>query len=187
MKTLYKNILLFFILMIAVSCSQELSYTEALEKNRERFDDPQMVEDARFLVDAKSANMLEIRLTQMAADSGYASAVVDLARQNLNDHQELSEDLEDLARKKRVKLPTMMSNEHQSLVHKVASSDREDFDENFMDALQKVNKSLYEDFMDKATEANDADIRAFAARKLDVVRAHSDRIDNVQSKLLSTY
>lgn len=187
MKTLYKNCPWLLILFFAVSCSQELTYNEAISKNKARLDDPREIADADFLVEVKSVNILETSLTQLASDTAYASAVVELARQALADHLVMSEDLQKLANKEKIKLPDLMSNEHQSIYNRVLANDREDFDQGFIEALKRVNEDINKDFMNMATEAYDPDIRAFAARKLDMVRVHSEKINEVESKLLSTY
>jgi putative membrane protein len=191
MKTLYNiliiNCLLLLMFIMMASCSNTLTYQEALSKNERRIDDPEKLHDARFLVDAKSFNMLEMKLTENAVTSAYASAVVDLARQSLEDYKDMEDDLETIARKEKIALPTMMDDKHQAFQYEVVNSDREDFDKKFIEMMRKMNEENKEQYLNMATEAKDADIRAFAARKLDLLRAHATRMDEVEKKLMNTY
>jgi putative membrane protein len=190
MNTYYKFLLrCSFVLtaVLAFSCSQTLTYQEAVNKNERKITDVAKLQDARFLVDAKSFNILERKLAETAITSGYASAVVDLARKHLDDHKDMQEDLTTLARKEKITLPTMMNDKHQMYMLDVTQSSREDFDNKYIETLQRINEENKEQYMRMATDAKDADIRAFAARKLDMLRDHTTRMEEVRSKLMNTY
>lgn len=186
MKALYIKIPVWLVAVIALSCSGGLSYKEAMDKNRSKLNQQDLA-DANFLVEMKSANLLQLQLTQLAIDTGYASSVVDMARQSVEDHLEVSEELRQVASKRKIKLPSQMSEMHQGMYNQVAASDRDEFDENFIRTLKRINDDVHNEFMDMATEANNPDVRTFAARNLDVTRVHSERIKQVESKMLSTY
>lgn len=175
------------VFLLLSSCSQELTYREALDKNQKNFDDPGLQEDAEFLVDAKSFNLLEKELINRAVESGYASTLVDMGRAHAEGHESMTEELEKLARNKKIKLPSQMKEEHQSMLAEVSNSDRENFDRDLIRTLKRVNEENKNKYMDMATEAHDPDIRAFSARNLDMLRAHSQSIEDVEDDLLSTY
>lgn len=185
MKKLYKTLLMCLILTCTGSCSGDLTYDEALEKNMKKFDNAGMVKDANFIVEMESAIMLEIRLATLAVDTGYASVVKELANQSLPDYKHMADELKTVARDANIALPDKMSSLHQSIFSKVVSSRRKNFDENFIEALKRINDDIYEKFVAMATHAHNDDIRAFAARKLDLIRAHRDRIKSTASELLT--
>ncbi|MBT1703392.1 DUF4142 domain-containing protein [Chryseosolibacter indicus] len=175
------------ILTLAMSCSQNLSYQQALNKNKKQFDDPKALADAQFLVDAKSFNLFESRLSEKAVQSGYSAAVVNMAKKSVEDHKELGEELNKLARKKKIKLPSEMSDSHVKSLGQLTATDREDFDKNYVRMLEQVNEENTYQFENMATAASDADIRAFSARKLGTLRTHAQAIDSVENKLLQTF
>jgi len=191
MKTLYatiKQIFLAVLLMLAMtSCLSDLSYQEAITKNQRKIDDPEKLDDAKFLVEAKSFNLAEKRLTELASTNGYASTVVETAKKHLEDHKDMEDDLSQLARRERIKLPSDMNDEHQAYVGDLAKADRDDFDKEFLQTMKKLNEENTQRFMSMATDAQDADIRAFSARKLDMLRAHADQIERIEKELLNTY
>jgi putative membrane protein len=190
MNTFYKlfnRCLLVLIAVFLISCSQTLTYQEAMNKNERKITDVTKLQDARFLVDAKSFNILEMKLAETAITSGYASAVVDLARRHLQDHKDMEDDLNTLARREKIVLPTLMNDKHQMYLLEVSNSNREDFDTRYIETLQRINEENKEQYMSMATDAKDADVRAFAARKLDMLRNHATRMEEVRSRLMNTY
>jgi putative membrane protein len=182
-----KGLLLLLISTVMVSCSQDLSYQEAINKNQRKIEDPAKLDDATFLVETKSNSLLQVRLAELAKTSGYASAIVDLAKKNLADLEEMSEDLDDLARREKVAIPDMMDDHDQANYYEVSKADRQDFDKNFIMIMKQVNEDNIQRFLSMATNAKDADVRAFAARQLDLFRTHAQRMEQVEKDLLNTY
>lgn len=186
MKLLKKDIIFIVVILFIVSCSGDHNYEEAMAKNRERISEPEKFEDAAFLVEAKSVNMLQIELLELASTSGYASAVVTLGKRNLEIQNTLREDLRQIAKGKNIVLPASMSEQHQTLLKHVAESGRDEFDQRFITILKRVNEEITTQYTAMATNAYDPDIRAFAARKLDVLRTNAKDIATVEKELLKT-
>lgn len=188
MKALYQySFIILCTSVMVMACSRELSYKEALRKNEKDIQDPKRLNDATFLVEAKSFNILESRLTQLASLSGYSSSVVTVAKDNFAEHTAMSKELNDLARKEDIRLPDEMKEEHSAMYDQVATSARGDFDKNFIRTMKAANQENMNKFLGMATGAHDPDIRAFSARKLDMLRTHAGQIENVEKELLQTY
>lgn len=191
MKNTYKKITVSLLCLISVwlmsSCSSSLSYNEALQRNISRIEDPQKQDDARFLVEAASYNLLATRLAEEAVKSGYSASVVQMARQNLKEHEEMEKELKKLARSEDVTLPAEMNSEHQQLLAELQSSDRREFDRTYIRILGDVARDDRREFEQMATEAKSEDVRAFAARKLDHFESHLNALQTVDAELLRTY
>jgi hypothetical protein len=186
MKTFFLNsIYVFGFAILLGSCSREVSYTDAIDKNK-KIDDPKMVEDANFLVEAKSINMLEEQLASLAADTAYSAALVELSKNNIKDYDKLDNEIDKLASKKKIKLPTEISGDHMKLYSEISGARHEEFDKDLLKTLRKVNDDNTDKFESMATEAHDDDIRAFSARYLDMLRSQSDRLKAVEDQLLET-
>jgi putative membrane protein len=182
------NLLCLIVLsMLMGACASSLSYDEAMRKNANKIKDTEKLDDARFLVDAKSYNLLALELTQAAMNQGYAASVVTLAKQNHDDHIEMGKEIKKLARQKKVVLPETMKPEHQKLSAELTASDRTEFDKNFIRIFKAVSEEDNGHFMDMATDGADGDIRAFAARKLDLFKSHQTSFETVDAELLKTY
>ena len=169
------------------ACSGDATYKEALEENREEIEDPKTREDANFLVEAKSLAILNTKIYTLAADSGYSSALVEFAGKHKETHEEMEKDLNDLAKDKGIKLPSEMSEEHNAMYYQLSTATREEFDRGFVRITKRINDDSRSLFNRNATGANDPDIRAFAARKLDQLQANSAAVNEIEKQLLQTY
>lgn len=191
MKTCSKTLFHFSLVLVSAmflgACSGDASYKEALEENREEIEDPKTLEDANFLVEAKSLAILNTKVYTLAADSGYSSALVEFAASRTEAHEELEKDLNDLAKDKDIKLPSEMSEEHNAMYYQLSTADREEFDRSFVRITKRVNDDSRNLFNRNATGANDPDIRAFAARKLDQLEANATAVNDIEKRLLQTY
>jgi predicted outer membrane protein len=173
--------------IMATGCSSTLSYNEALQKNVRDIEDPEKLDDARFLVDAMSYNILATRMAEAAVESGYSASLVNLAKENLEEHEEMGKELKKLARKEDVILPAEMNETHQRMLSELTSSDRREFDRTYVRLLRDVSQEDSQKFSRIATEAESEDIRAFAARKLDLFKSHDNDLQTVDAELLRTY
>jgi predicted outer membrane protein len=191
MKNAYKRILsaLYALMSViaVVSCSSSLSYNEALQKNTSRIEDSEKLDDARFLVDAASYNLLAMRMAQEAIASGYSASVVSLAKENLEEHELLGKELKKLARQEDVLLPAEMKDEHQKLLAELKSADRREFDRKYITIMRDASQEDRGRFSQMATSAESEEIRAFAARKLDLFESHQTELETVDAELLRTY
>ena len=169
------------------SCSSTLSYNEAMQKNVSKIDDTEKLEDARFLLEAASYNTLATEMAEAAIKSGYSASVVRMARENLEEHQEMEKELGKLARKEDIVLPAGMNTEHERMLAELKSTDRREFDRTYLRLLREVSEQDSQKFSNMATEAQSEDIRAFAARKLDLFESHRQDIQTVDAELLDTY
>lgn len=172
--------------LFMAGCSGDVSYEEALDENQQDIEDPKTVEDARFLVEAKSLNLLGIKLAELAADSGYSSALVEFAGAHLEQDENMAEDLKDLARKKNLTLPTEMSAAHESLYYELSSASRKDFDGTYVRIARNINSESKSLYSRHATDANDPDIRAFAARKVGELEANLQEIKKIEEQLIES-
>lgn len=170
-----------------VSCSSSLTYNEALQRNVRKIEDTDKLDDARFLVEAASFNILAREMSELALESGYSATLVSFARENLEEHEELNRELRRLARREKIVLPGEMNEQHQKLFAELKSVDRRQFDRTYVRLLREAAGEDREEFSRMATEAESEDVRAFAARKLDLFDTHDSELETVDAGLLQTY
>jgi putative membrane protein len=191
MENLYDKITAAIYCLVAVvmlqGCSSSLSYNEALQRNVKNIEDSKKLADARFLVEAMSFNTLATHLAEAAMKSGYSASVVSMAEQNYEEHEEMGKELRKLARKEGIVLPSEMNDEHARYLAELTSSDRREFDRNYIRILKTINEEDGRKFSEMATAAESEEIRAFAARKLDLFETHENTLETVDADLLRTY
>lgn len=169
------------------SCSSSLSYNEAIQKNTRKVEDPERLDDAKFLVDAASYNLLALRMAEAGINSGYSASLVSVAKENLEEHEDMGRELKKLARKEKMFLPTEMNSDHERLLAELTSSDRREFDRTYVRILAEVSDHDKQKFSQMATDAESEEIRVFAARKLDLFESHKNQLQTVDAELLRTY
>jgi putative membrane protein len=168
------------------SCSNTKTYEEAMEENRERIEEPARLGDAQFLVEIKSLNMFQLELLKIAHESGYSSEMVNLGKDNISPFQTLDTDLTDVAKKEKFRLPTELSESHAARLAAVKEASRQEIDQKIIAEMGKINSEVLQKFTAQATEGSDPDVRAFAARKIGALRAHSEAVRRVEEGLLTT-
>jgi putative membrane protein len=178
-----------YILMIFAlsSCASNMSYQQALDKNRRSLESMEKLEDAQFMVEAQSFNLLEQRINQLAIEKGYSADLVKFARKNAESYEDLGDELSKVSRKEKIKIPSEMKTEHEQKLQELSATARSDFDARYVDVLREINEENTELFEEQASEANDAEIRAFAAAKLGVLRATAEEISQVDDQLMQTH
>lgn len=176
-------------LMVGVlsSCYSSLSYNDAIQKNISRADSPDMHDDARFVADAASYNLLATQAAEKAIESGYSATVVNLAKETLKQQELVRKDLKRIARREDMVLPAEMSEEHERLLSELKAAGRDQFDRTFVRVLMEVNNKDRRRFEEMATDAKSDDIRAFAARQIGHFDTHRSQLQTVDAELLRTY
>lgn len=191
MKNEYNRIVAAFcsvaLLSLMASCYSSLSYNDAVQKNIRRADNPDMHDDARFIADAASYNLLATALAEEATQKGYSASLVSLAKQNLELHEEMTKKLKRLARKEKMVLPAEMKDDHQRLLAELKDADRRDFDRTYVRIMQDISSDDRDMFSRMATEAKSEEIRGFAATQLGLFDTHKTQLETVDAELLKTY
>src|SRR5690606_6155759 len=88
------------------SCSNSKTYDDAMQENRDRIEEPGRLGDALFLVEIRSLIMFQLELLKVAAESGYSAELVNLGKDNIEPFQTLDNDVVDVAKKEKFRLPT---------------------------------------------------------------------------------
>jgi putative membrane protein len=190
MKNTYRRTSVLYCIVaaaIVTCCSSSLSYNEALQRNAKNIDDPEKQDDARFLVEAASYNMFATELAKAAINSAYSASIVRLAKENLEEHDTMGKELKKLARKEDVVLPAKMNEEHQRLLAQLTGSDRREFDRTYIRVMREASDDDSSRFSEMATKAESEDVRAFAARKLDLFESQKTQLETADAELLKTY
>lgn len=173
--------------MLLASCASSLSYNDALQRNVNRIENTEKLEDARFLVNAASYNILAIQMAEEAVKSAYSASVVNLAKENLEEHEDMGRELRKLARKEDIVLPGKVNNDDEQRLEELKGTERRQFDRTYIRLLTAIAREESEKFEDMATKAQSEEVRAFAARKLDHFKSDERDLERVDAELLQTY
>lgn len=177
-----KKISLLFIMLISIwafqSCDNAGNKTdhpdteEHAEDVNEEAKKGGAEDDAEFMVKAASGGMAEVQMGQLAMQKGTSQAVKDFAKMMVDDHTKANNELTALAAAKNITLPSAPGEDHMKKYDELNKLSGKDFDEKYMDIMLKEHKNDVDLFEDAAEDAHDADIKAFAAKTLPVLKMH---------------
>ena len=128
--------------------------------------------DTQFMAQAAQTNMAEIALSQLALRRATSNEVKQYAQRMIRDHSQANARLAQLARQKRVTLPTQLDAKHQAIMAQLQQLSGERFDQEYMMAMENDHAQATALFQNGARQAQDRDVKAFASTTLPKVQGH---------------
>jgi len=139
-------------------------------------------DDADFLVSAAEINLEDIQLGKLAQTRGTSAQVKELGKMLETEHTKALADLQALAAKKQITIPTTLTDDGMSANKKLMDTKASDFDKEYADRMVSGHKDAISKFEKASTDANDADIRNWASSMLPALREHLDQTITVQKQ-----
>ena len=133
--------------------------------------------DKAFLKKAARGGMKEVEMGQMGVKQAKSPEVRRIGERMVTDHSAANHELMGLAKQKGVGLPTASPH--------VAPMKGENFDHQYLMALQKDHQEDIADFEKEAGDsgaAEDADVKAWAAKTLPVLKEHLQMVNDALAK-----
>jgi putative membrane protein len=129
--------------------------------------------DSVFLVQAAQNGQAELQVSRLALEKTQNSEVKTFAQRMLDEHTAWAAELAALASAKGVRLPEEASAAQKGDISQLATSDSFHFDQRYAEAMGvHAHEETIALFRRAANDADDADIRAFAARMLPTLQLH---------------
>jgi putative membrane protein len=138
--------------------------------------------DREFLTKAAGGGLYEVAAGRLAQTRGQNALVKEFGAMLVNDHGAANEELKALAARKGVMLPAAMPADKQRRIDKLGQTRR--FDQEFVEevGLDDHRKDI-EGFEKASRDADDAEVRAFAAKTLPTLQGHREHADAIKKKL----
>ena len=135
--------------------------------------------DAQFAVEAASGGMTEVILGKLAMQKASNQAVKDFGTMMVTDHSKANNALTSLAKSKNITLPTVPDEKDRKVINMLSKKTGKDFDKAYTDDMVDDHKNDIKEFDKEAKNGADADVKAFAAKTLPVLKTHLDAINKV--------
>jgi putative membrane protein len=143
---------------------------------------PTSTEANDFMLTAASGGMLEVTLGQMAQEKASNADVKAFGQKMVTDHTKANAELKALAASKNVTLPVKPLDEHQKHIDAMKGMSGTDFDKHYMSMMVEDHQKDVAEF-EKATNFQDADVKAFASKTLPVLKAHHELAQTTNRKV----
>ena len=166
----------FFILMQSCSSFQKRTYENSYQRVLKQYTEQQEQKDALFLLNAYDAELTLYRAAQIASEQAYANNVVKFAEKAINDHENIMEEIEDVAKDMKVKLHKEPSPRYDAHLTLLGTTETNRFDQQYLGFTTEVHQDILPKYKDAAVYADYDDIRTLAARFIKTLRNNRDRI-----------
>lgn len=136
-----------------------------------------------FAVKAANGGMLEMELARMAREKAQSNDVKAFAAMMLADHSKADETLKALAAQKNITLPARLGEDEQKHVDELAKLSGAEFDKKYVDLMVEDHEEDIKLFKEAADDADDADMKTFAAAQLPILQKHLERITTIDKNM----
>jgi putative membrane protein len=136
--------------------------------------------DRQFFVTAAEDGMAEVELGKLAQTKGSNDQVKSFGTQMVTDHTNAAGELKALAGSKGVTLPGTPG-KHQKDIDKLAKKSGADFDRDYARHMVDAHKKAVALFERSAKGADDADVKALAAKTLPTLRQHLEQAKTLEA------
>jgi putative membrane protein len=132
----------------------------------------EMRNDLPFLREAASANLMEIRLGQLAQGRASDPDVKQFAQRMVTDHARLEQELTSMASRNGIAFRAAVTGEHNNQINRLQNLYGQQFDQAYMSMMTQNHQTDVSRFENQSRDADSPEARDFAARSLPVLRQH---------------
>ncbi|MBC3540865.1 DUF4142 domain-containing protein [Rufibacter sp. H-1] len=139
--------------------------------------------DQLFMMKAASGGMMEVAAGKLASTKGQDPAVKQFGQRMVTDHTKANTELKAIAAKKGVTLPTALLPEHQQHLDMLTQLSDAEFDRSYTQHMVQAHDKDIAEFDRQAKSGTDADLKAFAAKNLPILREHRKLVQPIYEKV----
>ncbi|MDO6390569.1 DUF4142 domain-containing protein [Pontibacter sp. BT731] len=144
-----------------------------------------MKNDALFIAEATSANMLQVQLSELALEKAVSPEVKEMAQEMGAGHQRLMEDLQNVAVQGEFVVPNEMGRAHQKVYDDVSAETGIGFDLAYIKRIREEHDNLLNRYEDMAENAQVMEVKQFASKQLPLLRQHLQKTEALEDRLES--
>jgi len=139
--------------------------------------------DAAFLKDAAEGGMDEVKLGELAYQKGTSDRIKTFGQHMIDDHTKMNNELQALAARKSVTLPTDISITQEASYKLLSAKTGEGFDKSYISSMVKDHEDDIAAFQKEANNGGDADVKALASKALPTLQEHLRMAQDIAREL----
>jgi putative membrane protein len=140
-------------------------------------------DDREFLTKAAQGGLLEVELGRLAAQKAQNADVKRFGQRMVDDHSKANTELKTLASAKGITVPTDLSAEGKEAQTKLSKLSGAEFDKEYMKLMVDDHQEDVSEFEEESRDADDPDVKAFAAKILPTLQEHLQLAQSTSAKL----
>lgn len=138
--------------------------------------------DHAFVNKAVQSNLMEVALGQLTMTQSSNLDVKMFGQKMVTDHEKLNTELKQLAQKKSITIPDKLSDDEQKMVDGWKKLTGDAFDTRYVGHMVSGHEKAVDSYK-KASESQDADIKAFASGALPKLEEHLKEAKELKEKI----
>jgi putative membrane protein len=139
--------------------------------------------DLSFVREAAAGGLFEVQIGKLAASKATSGEVKAFGQKMVNDHGKANEELKQLAVKKKISLPESLDPTKKATYDSIALQKGAAFDKEYIRHMVKAHDEDVNKFEAASKNLDDADIRAWVAKTLPVLKAHQKHVYQINMKV----
>jgi putative membrane protein len=142
--------------------------------------------DYKFVTDAYQAGNTEVSLGQMAQQKAVDQTVRDFSQRMVQDHQKANQELTQLISQKGATVPEASNKKDDEMTTHLQGLTGPDFDTAYIKCMVTDHKKAVKEFERAADKADDADLKAWAAKTLPTLQEHLRLAESAETTITSS-
>ncbi len=136
-----------------------------------------------FTKDAAQGGLFEVKAGAIAERNAASQEVKDFGKMMVEDHTQLNQQLQELAAKKNVPLPSDITNSQQDDTAKLSKEKGTEFDKDYISMMVKDHEKDIDAFKKAADKVKDQDYKNLITGAIPTLQKHLDAAKKIQDKL----
>jgi putative membrane protein len=137
--------------------------------------------DETFMMAAAQGGMAEVQLGEVAVKKASQPDIKQFATMMVSDHSKANKELQAIAAKNGVTLPSKLDAAHQDKVEQISKLSGEQFDKAYVSEMVKDHEQVAAAFEKASKTAQNPELKSFAATTLPVIKNHLQHIKAIAS------
>lgn len=136
-----------------------------------------------FFNEAAQGGITEVQAGNIALTKAQSPQVRAFAQKMVTDHSQANAELQQIAARRSVKLPTEPTSSQKDMISKLSQMSGAEFDKEYVSEMVTDHEKDVKAFQTQAEKGTDADLKAFAAKTLPTLQAHLQMIRDIKAKM----
>lgn len=139
--------------------------------------------DKEFFEKASQGNVTEVEMAKLALKKSQNADVRAFAKRMIHDHQVLGKKMAPLMAEAGIKPSYSLNTEHQELYNKLNGLSGEEFNKQYVEAMDKDHHQDLKDFQEEVNSTQVPQIKSTVEAGEAVIRQHTEMIDGLADKM----
>jgi putative membrane protein len=128
--------------------------------------------DKKFAMEAAQGGLAEVELGRLAIQKSQSDKVKQFGQRMVDDHTSANKDLESVAQKNNITLPSSINSKDQGLKDRLSALSGAEFDPAYIQAMVKDHEKDIVEFQKESMSGSNADLKGFVAQTVPTLQEH---------------